>query len=134
VHLREPPFIRRYLSSCYSSVLHHEALWYIFDRVMDATLLVKNAAECMKLMETFCDVDDPLFQESEMLFKDSPQFLTDTIVFDFRHYVHVMKYNEALAAGAVSTLSTSDANFHAGVQKPEVHALSAIPRCISVTL
>ena len=125
VHLREPPFIRRYLSSCYSSVLHHEALWYIFDRVMDSTLLVKNAAECIKLMETYYSQNDPFFQEVETLLKDAPQVLTETLVFDLRHHVHIMKYNEALAAGAVSSLATSDSNFHIGVRKQEVHAFLA---------
>jgi hypothetical protein len=120
VHLREPPFIRRYLSSCYANVLHHEALWYIFDRVMDATLLVKNAAECLNLMETLFNHDDKLFQEAKMIFKDAPQILNETVVFDFRNYVHTMKYNEGLATGAVSSLSASDSNFHAGAQKPEV--------------
>ncbi len=120
VHLREPPFIRLYLSSCYANVLHHEALWYIFDRVMDATLLVKNAAECLNLMQTFFDHDDKLLQEAEMIFKDAPQILTEMVVFDYRNYVHTMKYNEGLAAGAVSSLSASDPNFHAGTHKPEV--------------
>ncbi len=120
VHLREPPFIRRYLSSCYFAVLHHEALWYIFDRIMDATLLVKNAADTVKLMETFLDQEDPTFQDAEMLLKDSAHALTETLVFDFRHFVHIKKYNEALAAQAVSSLAASDSNFHAGMQCPEV--------------
>jgi len=120
VHLREPPFIRRYLSSCYSAVLHHEALWYIFDRIMDATLLVKNAGDTLKLMETFLDQKDPTFQRAEMLLKDSAHALTETLVFDFRHFIHIKKYNEALAAQAVSSLAASDSNFHVGMQCPEV--------------
>jgi hypothetical protein len=125
VYLREPPFIRQYLSSCYSSALHHEALWYIFDRVMDATLLVKNAADCIKLIEDFLNKDDPLVLEAETLFKSAPEVLSETVVFDFRHYVHVTKYTEALSVDAVSSLSASDSNFHCGVQKQEVHAFLA---------
>jgi hypothetical protein len=125
VHLREPSFIRRYLSSCYFSVLHHEALWYIFDRIMDATLLVKNAAETIKLMEAFLDQDDATFQQAEMLLKDAAEALTETLVFDFRHFIHIKKYNEALAADAVSSLATSDSNFHIGMKCEEVRAFLA---------
>jgi hypothetical protein len=86
---------------------------------------VKNAAECIKLMETYYSQSDPFFQEVERLLKDAPHVLTETLVFDLRHHVHIMKYNEALAAGAVSSLATSDSNFHIGVRKLEVHAFLA---------
>ena len=121
LHLREPPFIRRYLSSCYSSVLHHEALWFIFDRIMDATLLVKNAADCINLMAKFFDHDDQIYINAQELLKDNPEYLSETPVFDLRHHVHVMKYREALAAQAVCSLKVSDSNFHLGVHTPEVH-------------
>jgi hypothetical protein len=89
---------------------------------MDSTLLVKNAAECFKLMETYYSQSDPFFKEVETRLKYAPQVLTETLVFDLRHHVHIMKYNEALAAGADSSLATSDSNFHIGVRKQEVHA------------
>ncbi len=116
VHMREPPFIRRYLNSCYSSVLHHQALWYIFDRVMEAT---NNAADCINLMRTHYCHRDSFFQEVELMMKREPKCFTRTFFFDLSYHIRVMKCNEVVAAGS---LGFPDSNFNTGVAKQEAHA------------